>query len=78
MKIDFNDQQLELLKDILSEYAEICYQDMFDYKRVAVEAPDRTIAAQYNDLADAEEEQFKKVKALSEYVVRYEQLMKDV
>lgn len=78
MKIEFTDQQLELLKEILSEYAETSYSDMFEYKKVAVDAEDEYIRKEYNTLADAEEEHFKKAKALSDYVVRYEALMKDV
>ena len=32
MKIEFNDEQIALLKEVLDEYAEMCYQEMFDYK----------------------------------------------
>ena len=78
MKIEFNDQQLELLKEVLSEYAELCYQDMFDYKRVAVDAEDQIIRDEYNAMADAEEERFNRVKSLSEYIVKYEELMRNV
>ncbi len=77
MKIDFNDGQLELLKEIVAEYAEICYQEMFEYKRIAVEAEERFVKDEYNALADSEEERFNKVKALSEYIVKYEDLMKN-
>lgn len=78
MEIKFNDEQLTLLKEVLDEYAEMSYQEMFDYKRIAVDAQEKFIADQYNALADAEEDRFKKVKALSEYVVKYEALMKNV
>lgn len=78
MKIEFNDQQLELLKEVLSEYAELCYQDMFDYKRVAVDTEDQIIRDEYNAMADAEEERFNQVKSLSEYIVKYEELMRNV
>ncbi len=78
MKIEFNEQQLELLKEVLSEYAELCYQDMFDYKRVAVDAEDQIIRDEYNAMADAEEERFNRVKSLSEYIVKYEELMRNV
>ncbi len=78
MKIEFTDEQLTLLKEVLNEYAEMSYQEMFDYKRIAVDAEEKFVAEQYNALADAEEERFKQVKALGEYVVKYEELMKNV
>lgn len=77
MKIDFNDEQLALLKEIVSEYAEMCYQEMFDYKRIAVEAEEAFVRDEYNALADGEEEHFNAVKKLSDYIERYEALMRD-
>ena len=78
MKIEFTDEQLTLLKEVLNEYAEMSYQEMFDYKRIAVDAEEKFVADQYNALADAEELRFKQVKSLSEYVVKYEELMRNV
>ncbi|MCD8088298.1 MAG: hypothetical protein LUE22_06905 [Oscillospiraceae bacterium] len=75
MKIEFNDEQLALLKEVVAEYAEITYHDMFDYKRVAVDAEEDFVKEEYNALADQEEERFRQVKALSEYIVKYEELM---
>jgi len=77
MKIEFNDDQLALLKEIVSEYAEMCYQKMFDYKRIAVEADEQFVRDEYNALADSEEERFGRVKRLSEYIEKYEALMRD-
>jgi len=77
MKIEFNDDQLALLKEIVSEYAEMCYQEMFDYKRIAVEADEQFVRDEYNALADSEEERFGRVKRLSEYIEKYEALMRD-
>ena len=78
MDIKFNDEQLELIKEVLAEYAEMCYQAMFEYKRVAVDAEEKFVADEYNAMADAEEERFGKVKSLSEYIVKYEELMRNV
>lgn len=78
MKIEFNDEQLTLLKEIVDEYAEMCYQEMFEYKRVAVDAEEKFVQDEYNALADQEEERFTQVKKLSEYIVKYEALMRDV
>ena len=78
MKIEFTDEQLALVKEVLSEYAEMCYQEMFDYKRIAVEAEEKFEKDEYNAMADEEEERFTKVKALGEYIVKYEDLMKNV
>lgn len=78
MKIDFNDDQLALLKEVVAEYAEICYQEMFEYKRIAVDAEEKFIMDEYNALAEQEEERFSKVKSLSDYIERYEALMRDV
>lgn len=78
MKIEFNDEQITLLKEIVDEYAEICYQEMFEYKHIAVDAEEKFVADEYNALADQEEERFKQVKKLSEYIVKYEELMRDV
>ncbi len=78
MKIDFTDEQLALLKEVLEEYAEACYQDMLAYKRVAVDGEEEFLVREYNALADAEEEHFNRVKALGEYVVKYEELMRHV
>ena len=77
MKIEFNDEQLALLKEIVSEYAEMCYQEMFDYKRIAVEADEAFVREEYNALADSEEEHFNAVKKLSAYIEKYEALMRD-
>ena len=78
MKIEFSDEQLALLKEIVDEYAEMCYQEMFDYKRIAVDAEEKFVMDEYNALADQEEERFNQVKKLSEYIVKYEALMRDV
>ena len=78
MEIKFNEAQLTLLKEIVDEYAEMCYQEMFDYKRIAVEAAEKFVRDEYNALAEQEEERFSQVKSLSEYIVKYEELMKNV
>ena len=78
MKIEFTDEQLALVKEVLAEYAELCYQEMFEYKHVAVDAEEQFLKDQYNAMADAEEERFKKVKALGEYIEKYEALMRNV
>ena len=78
MKIEFNDDQLTLVKEILDEYAEMCYQEMFEYKRIAVDAEEKFVKDEYNALADAEEERFNRTKALAEYIVKYEDLMRNV
>ena len=78
MEIKFNEAQLTLLKEIVDEYAEMCYQEMFDYKRIAVEAEEKFVRDEYNALAEQEEERFSHVKSLSEYIVKYEELMKNV
>mgnify|MGYP007102080913 FL=1 len=78
MKIEFNDDQLALVKEILEEYAEMCYQEMFEYKRIAIDAEEKFVKDEYNALADAEEERFNRTKSLSEYIVKYEDLMKNV
>ena len=78
MKIEFTDEQLTLVKEVLAEYAEMCYQEMFDYKRIAVDAEEKFVADEYNALADTEEERFQKVKSLLSYIERYEALMRDV
>lgn len=78
MDIKFNDEQLTLVKEVLAEYAEMCYQAMFEYKRVAVDADEKFVADEYNAMADAEEERFSRVKSLSEYIVKYEELMRNV
>ena len=77
MKIEFNDAQLALVKEIVAEYAEMCYQEMFEYKRIAVEAEEQFVKDEYNALAESEEERFGKVKSLSEYIEKYEDLMKN-
>ena len=77
MKIEFNDAQLALLKEIVAEYAEMCYQEMFEYKRIAVEAEEQFVKDEYNALAESEEERFGRVKSLSEYIEKYEDLMKN-
>ena len=78
MKIEFTDEQLDLLKEIVDEYAEMCYQEMFEYKRIAVEAEEKFVRDEYNALAEQEEARFTQVKKLSEYIARYEALMRDV
>ena len=77
MKIEFTDEQLELLKSVLDEYAEICYHEMFEYKHMAVDAEEGVIRDQYNGLADEEEASFNEVKKLSDYIKKYEELMRN-
>lgn len=76
MKIEFSDRQLELLKNVLEEYAEECYHSMFEYQRTAMAAEDETVKKEYALLAQSEEEYFASVKDLSDYILRYEQLMR--
>ena len=78
MKIEFTDEQLVLLKDVLEEYSSMCYDEMFEYKHIAVDAEEKFVRDEYNALADAEEERFNRVKALSDYIVKYEALMRNV
>ena len=78
MKIEFSEEQLALLKEILSEYAEMCYQEMFDCKHIALEAEEKFVRDEYNAMAEEEEARFGRVKSLSEYIVKYEELMRNV
>lgn len=75
MKIEFSEQQLTLLKEIINEYSDSCYHSMIEYQRVAVDADDEYIAKEYASLAQAEEEHFCRCKDLIEYIVKYEDLM---
>ncbi len=77
MKIELSDEQLALLKEIVDEYAEICYEDMLEYKRIALEAEEQFVKDEYNALAESEEEHFGRVKNLLEYIRKYEDLMKN-
>ena len=61
----------------MAEYAEMCYQEMFEYKRIAVEAEEQFVKDEYNAMAESEEARFGKVKGLSEYIQKYEDLMKN-
>lgn len=76
MKLDLSETQFELLKDVLKEYAEECYQSMFEFQRTALDADDDMIKAEYNRLAQSEEARFNDVHQLAEYVERYGELMK--
>jgi len=76
MKIDFSNGQLELLKSVLSEYADDCYHSMFEYQRMAMDASDETIKREYAAIAQSEEDRFGQVKDLSEYIRQYEALMR--
>lgn len=77
MKLDLTDKQFELLKDVLTEYAEECYQSMFELQRTAIDAEDDAIRAEYNRLAQSEESRFNEVHQLADYIERYGELMKD-
>lgn len=77
MKIEFSDEQLAMLKELLDEAAEASYQDMFECKKIAVDAEEEFVKKEYNALADAEEERFGRIKALVEYVRKYEDLMRN-
>ena len=76
MKLDLTDKQFDLLKEVLAEYAEECYQSMFELQRTAMELDDETIRNEYNKLAQAEEERFNEVHQLADYVERYGELMR--
>ena len=51
MNIQFTDAQLALLKEVLSEYAEYCYQSMFDFQHTAVDAQEDFLKKEYSALA---------------------------
>lgn len=74
MKIEFTQEQLALLRDVLTEYTESCYQEMFDYKRIALEAQEDVIRREYSAYAEEEEVRFNEVKALAEYIEKYLEL----
>ena len=74
MKIEFTEEQLALLTDVLAEYTEASYQEMFEYKRVALEAEEAIIKKEYSAYAEEEEKRFSEVKALGEYIEKYKEL----
>lgn len=76
MKIEFSSSQLELLKSVIAEYADDCYHSMFEYQHIAIEAPDEAIKKEYALLAQSEETRFNDIKKLSEYIEKYEELMR--
>lgn len=76
MNIDLSDKQLELLKDVLSEYSEGCYHTMFEYRHTAVDAEDEFIKNEYSALAQSEETRFKETQELLDYITKFEELMK--
>ncbi len=76
MKLDLTDKQFELLKDVLREYTEDCYQSMFDFQRTALDVPDEAIKAEYSRLAQSEEARFNEVRELTDYIEKYGELMK--
>lgn len=76
MLIDLSDNQLTLLKEVVGEYLEGCYHGMFEYQRMAMDAEDDYIKKEYSALAQTEEARFNDVKSLSEYIEKYEELMK--
>ena len=76
MKLDLTDKQFDLLKEVLGEYAEECYQSMFEFQRTSMEADDEAIRAEYARLAQSEEARFNEVHQLADYVERYGELMK--
>lgn len=75
MKIDFTEKQLELLKDVLGEYAEECYQAMLEYQHVVVDAEEDFIRREYSSMAQYEENRFTDTKDLLEYIEKYQALM---
>lgn len=77
MKLDLTDKQFDLLKEVINEYAEECYQGMFDFQRTAMEAEDESIKKEYSRLAQGEETRFNEVHELAEYIEKYGELMKD-
>jgi hypothetical protein len=76
MTIEFTDKQLSLLKEIIAEYQEYCYQGMIDYQKAALDAEDAAVRQEYRSLARGEEDRFAAAKALLEYIEKYEELMK--
>ena len=78
MNIQFTDAQLALLKEVLSEYAEDCYQSMFDFQHTAIDAQEDFLKKEYSALAQSEEARFNEVKELLSYIERFEELMKGV
>ena len=76
MKLDLTDAQFDLLKEVLAEYAEECYQSMFDFQRTAMELEDEAIKAEYLKLAQSEEARFGEVRELADFVERYGELMR--
>ncbi|MGI5936289.1 MAG: hypothetical protein ACOX7I_05775 [Oscillospiraceae bacterium] len=77
MTIDFTDKQFSLLKEIIAEYQEYCYQGMIDYQWAALDAEDAAVKQEYKALAQGEEDRFTESKALLEYIEKYEELIKN-
>ena len=76
MTIDFSDKQLTLLKEVLQEYRDECYDGMFEFRDTAAATDDETIRSEYTKLALGEEVRFNETKELLEFVEKYEELMK--
>ncbi|HHU21940.1 MAG TPA: hypothetical protein GXZ52_00745 [Clostridiales bacterium] len=77
MTVDFSDRQFSLLKEIIAEYRDCCYQGIIDYQKAALAAEDAAVKREYKALAQGEEDRFVEVKELLEYIEKFEELMKN-
>lgn len=68
MTVEFSQKQFALLKDILAEYRDTCYDSIFESRRSMEAADDKRIAAEYAAMAESEEARFNETKTLFEYL----------
>ena len=72
MNIELSNEQLILFRSIIEEYTDIVYSSILDYHKSAQASEEEIIKAAYLNRAAEEEERYNEVKALRDYMSRYQ------
>lgn len=72
MNIDFTKEQFDFLKEIVADYRDFSYSEIFDNKRYELDSDDPLIKRQYSAMAEDAETRFNEAKALHEHLEKSE------
>lgn len=72
MNIELTNDQLLLFRSIVEEYTDIVYSSILDYHKSAQAADEEIIKAAYLNRAAEEEDRYNEVKALRDYMSKYQ------
>lgn len=72
MNIEFTQEQFDFLKEIVTDYRDGSYSEIFDNKRFELDSDEPTVKRQYAVMAEDAEARFKEARALYEHLEKCE------